>query len=104
MASFVKIPHLALHIHSPRFQPFPRLTSLMCSLFLSLNILQNPRKDKCLANIIELFWKVNINIPLLDAIKQVPAYAKFLKELCTNKRKYDAHEKVMVSETASVVL
>jgi hypothetical protein len=24
-----------------------------------------------------------INIPLLDAIQQVPAYAKFLKDLCT---------------------
>ncbi|KAA0063256.1 uncharacterized protein E5676_scaffold455G008390 [Cucumis melo var. makuwa] len=30
---------------------------------------------------------VQINLPLLDAIQQVPRYAKFLKELCTNKRK-----------------
>ncbi|RDX85422.1 hypothetical protein CR513_33389, partial [Mucuna pruriens] len=28
-----------------------------------------------------------INIPLLDAIKQIPNYAKFLKELCMHKRK-----------------
>ncbi|RDY13834.1 hypothetical protein CR513_01183, partial [Mucuna pruriens] len=28
-----------------------------------------------------------INIPLLDAIKQIPKYAKFLKELCLHKRK-----------------
>ncbi|RDX73562.1 hypothetical protein CR513_46814, partial [Mucuna pruriens] len=28
-----------------------------------------------------------INIPLLDAIKQVPKYAKFLKELCIHKRR-----------------
>ncbi|RDX98197.1 hypothetical protein CR513_18917, partial [Mucuna pruriens] len=28
-----------------------------------------------------------INIPLLDAIKQIPKYAKFLKELCVHKRK-----------------
>ncbi|KAJ8898585.1 hypothetical protein K2173_001482 [Erythroxylum novogranatense] len=35
----------------------------------------------------ELFQKVEVNIPLLEAIKQVPHYAKFLKELCTNKRK-----------------
>ncbi|RDX87028.1 Retrovirus-related Pol polyprotein, partial [Mucuna pruriens] len=27
------------------------------------------------------------NIPLLDAIKQIPKYAKFLKELCVHKRK-----------------
>ncbi|KAL0408192.1 UNVERIFIED_CONTAM: Retrovirus-related Pol polyprotein from transposon.6 [Sesamum radiatum] len=29
--------------------------------------------------------KVEVNIPLIDAIKQIPRYAKFLKELCTNK-------------------
>ncbi|RDX90235.1 hypothetical protein CR513_27924, partial [Mucuna pruriens] len=28
-----------------------------------------------------------MNIPLLDAIKQIPKYAKFLKELCMHKRK-----------------
>ncbi|XP_031265604.1 uncharacterized protein LOC116124027 [Pistacia vera] len=41
-------------------------------------------KDK---EILEMFRKVEVNIPLLDAIKQVSRYAKFLKELCTNKRK-----------------
>ncbi|RDX71232.1 hypothetical protein CR513_49447, partial [Mucuna pruriens] len=34
-----------------------------------------------------MFHKVEINIPLLDAIKQIPKYAKFLKELCVHKRK-----------------
>ncbi|RDX95679.1 hypothetical protein CR513_21757, partial [Mucuna pruriens] len=34
-----------------------------------------------------MFYKVEINIPLLDAIKQIPKCAKFLKELCVHKRK-----------------
>ncbi|RDY05407.1 hypothetical protein CR513_10777, partial [Mucuna pruriens] len=34
-----------------------------------------------------MFNKVEINIPLLDAIKQIPKYVKFLKELCVHKRK-----------------
>ncbi|RDX78125.1 hypothetical protein CR513_41632, partial [Mucuna pruriens] len=34
-----------------------------------------------------MFRKVEINIPLLGAIKQIPKYAKFLKELCVHKRK-----------------
>ncbi|RDX86288.1 hypothetical protein CR513_32394, partial [Mucuna pruriens] len=34
-----------------------------------------------------MFQKVEINIPLLDAIKQVPKYAKVLKELCIHKRR-----------------
>ena len=35
----------------------------------------------------EVFKQVKINIPLLDAIQQVLAYAKFLKDLSTQKRK-----------------
>ncbi|KAK4382776.1 Retrovirus-related Pol polyprotein from transposon, partial [Sesamum angolense] len=35
--------------------------------------------------IFETFCKVEVNIQLLDAIKQLPRYTKFLKELCTNK-------------------
>ncbi|RDX81018.1 Retrovirus-related Pol polyprotein, partial [Mucuna pruriens] len=34
-----------------------------------------------------MFRKVEINIPLLDAIKQIPNYAKLLKELCVHKRR-----------------
>ncbi|XP_070667485.1 uncharacterized protein [Malus domestica] len=41
------------------------------------------------SDILELFKQVKINIPLLDAIKQVPAYAKFLKDLCAYKRKHN---------------
>ena len=34
----------------------------------------------------EVLRLVKVNIPLLDMIKQVPTYAKFLKDLCTVKR------------------
>ncbi|RDY10779.1 hypothetical protein CR513_04642, partial [Mucuna pruriens] len=36
--------------------------------------------------LLRMFRKVEINIPLLDVIKQILKYAKFLKELCVNKR------------------
>jgi hypothetical protein len=51
----------------------------------------------------EVFKQVNINIPLLDAIQQVPAYAKFLKDLCTQKRKSRNHipKKVLLTEHVS---
>ena len=35
----------------------------------------------------ELFKQVQIDLPLLDALNQVPSYAKFLKDLCTQKCK-----------------
>ncbi|XP_024164442.1 uncharacterized protein LOC112171494 [Rosa chinensis] len=67
-------------------------------------LLQKPKKDRHLTEIMELFRKVQINISLLDAIKQIPAYAKFLKELGTNKRKFEDHEKVLLTEEVSVVI
>ncbi|CAN6586192.1 unnamed protein product [Malus baccata var. baccata] len=44
---------------------------------------KNDESDK---DILDTFRKVQVNIPLLDAIKQVPKYAKFLKELCTTRK------------------
>ena len=43
-------------------------------------------------DLLETFRKVEVNIPLLDAIRQIPKYAKFLKDLCTNKRKLRGNE------------
>ncbi|RDY05353.1 hypothetical protein CR513_10831, partial [Mucuna pruriens] len=45
------------------------------------------RKPKSDEELLKMFRKVEINIPLLDAIKQIPKYAKFLKELCVHKRR-----------------
>ncbi|KAL2228949.1 UNVERIFIED_CONTAM: Retrovirus-related Pol polyprotein from transposon 17.6 [Sesamum indicum] len=54
--------------------------------------------------IFETFRKVEVNIPLLDAIKQIPRYAKFLKELCTNKGKLKGNERVSMGENVSAIL
>ncbi|XP_023745769.1 uncharacterized protein LOC111893924 [Lactuca sativa] len=54
--------------------------------------------------ILDTFRKVEVNIPLLDAIKQILRYAKFLKELCTNKRKLKGNKKISMNENASAVL
>ncbi|XP_027184133.1 uncharacterized protein LOC113782441 [Coffea eugenioides] len=54
--------------------------------------------------ILDVFRKVQVNIPLLDVIKQVPKYAKFLKDLCVNKRKLRGDERVIVGENVSAVL
>ncbi|CAN6706472.1 unnamed protein product [Malus baccata var. baccata] len=62
------------------------------------------KKEEAEKDILETFRKVQVNIPLLDAIKQVPRYAKFLKELCTTKKKISNKEVVQVSENVSAVL
>ncbi|XP_034218971.1 LOW QUALITY PROTEIN: uncharacterized protein LOC117630344 [Prunus dulcis] len=66
--------------------------------------LSKSKKDQGLDEIMETFKKVQINIPLLNAITQIPKYAKFLKDLCTNKRRFKEHEQVALSEEVSAVL
>ena len=63
--------------------------------------LEKSKKEEQKKEILDTFRKVEINIPLLDAIKQVPRYAKFLKELCTSKRKLKGNEKVSVRKCVS---
>ncbi|XP_061352702.1 uncharacterized protein LOC133297550 [Gastrolobium bilobum] len=54
--------------------------------------------------ILDTFRKVEVNIPLLDAIQQIPRYAKFLKELCTNKRRLKGDEQVNLSQNVSALI
>ncbi|KAM1727828.1 hypothetical protein ACFX12_018410 [Malus domestica] len=62
------------------------------------------KKEQHLLDIFETLRKVEINIPLLDAIKQIPSYAKVLNDCCTHKRKFKEHEKVALTEEVSAVL
>ena len=49
-------------------------------------------------DIFETLRKVEMNILLLDAIQQIHAYAKFLKDCCTHKSKFQEHETVALTE------
>ncbi|KAB2631105.1 S ribonuclease [Pyrus ussuriensis x Pyrus communis] len=62
------------------------------------------KKEESDKDILETFRKVQVNIPLLDVIKQVPRYAKFFKELCTTRKRISNKEVVRVSENVSAVL
>ena len=46
----------------------------------------------------EVLRQVKVNIPLLDMIKQVPTYAKILKDLCTVKRGLGIEKKAFLIE------
>ncbi|KAM1203414.1 hypothetical protein ACFX2J_019249 [Malus domestica] len=62
------------------------------------------KKEEAEKDILETFRKVQVNIPLLDAIKQVPRYAKFLKELFTTRKRMATKEVVKVGENVSAIL
>jgi hypothetical protein len=64
------------------------------------------KQGEKIQDMMEVFKQVKINLPLLDAIKQVPAYAKFLKDLCTQKRQTRANtpKKVFFTEQVSSII
>ncbi|RVW36100.1 hypothetical protein CK203_079655 [Vitis vinifera] len=55
------------------------------------------------AEILEVLRQVKVNIPLLDMIKQVPTYVKFLKDLCTIKRGLTVNKKAFLTEQVSAI-
>ena len=64
----------------------------------------SPSKEDHEKEVLETFKKVQVNIPFIDVIKQVPSYAKFLKEFCTKKKKIKGHEVMCVGENCSAIL
>ncbi|XP_071917001.1 uncharacterized protein [Coffea arabica] len=71
---------------------------------IKIQRLEKPRKQDKEKEVLEIFRKVEINIPLLDAIKQVPRYVKFLRDLCVNRRWLKGDERVVVGENVSAIL
>ena len=53
---------------------------------------------------LEVMRQVKVIIPLLDMIKQVPTYAKILKDLCTVKRGLNVDKKAYLTEQASAII
>ena len=66
--------------------------------------LAKEKKGKSTGEILEIFKQVSVNIPLLDAIKQVSSYAKFLKYFCTKKRNIHVQKNAFLTENVSSIL
>ena len=66
--------------------------------------LRSKKKLPNQAEIWEVLRQVKVNIPLLDMIKQVPTYAKFLKDLCTVKRGLGIEKKAFLTEQVSAII
>lgn len=70
------------------------------------HVWEKSRKDKKNKDLYKTFCRCKVSIPLLDAIKRVPCYAKFLKELCTSNKnqKLKVCEKLRVKENMSTII
>ncbi|XP_015947338.1 uncharacterized protein LOC107472329 [Arachis duranensis] len=61
-------------------------------------------KDQQFPRFLEIFKKLEINIPLAEALEQMPLYAKFLKELITKKRSWQEKETVILTQECSAII
>ena len=66
--------------------------------------LRGKNKASKQAGILEVLRQVKVNIPLLDMIKQVPTYAKFLKDMCIVKKGLDIDKKAFLTEQVSSII
>ena len=66
--------------------------------------LRSKKKASQQAGILEVLRQVKVNIPILDIIKQVPAYAKFLKDLCTIKKGLGIEKKAFLTKQVSSII
>nr|XP_025678649.1 uncharacterized protein LOC112778556 [Arachis hypogaea] len=61
-------------------------------------------KDQQFPKFLEVFRKLEINIPLAEALEQTPLYEKFLKELINKKRSWNEKETVILTQECSAVI
>ena len=65
--------------------------------------LQKAKKEEKFSKFLELFKKIEINIPFAEALTQMPNYAKFLKEILSKKKKVAEEGILNLNATCSVV-
>ncbi|XP_042065540.1 uncharacterized protein LOC121809055 [Salvia splendens] len=65
---------------------------------------QTKKTDAQFSRFLDIFRKVQINIPLVEALQQMPSYAKFLKDVVSNKRKWMEYETVNLTESCSAII
>ncbi|XP_058767671.1 uncharacterized protein LOC131641384 [Vicia villosa] len=59
--------------------------------------------EKNFEKFLEMFKKLEINIPFLEALEQMPTYAKFMKDIISKKRTID-RDPIILTETCSAIL
>src|SRR3954462_10673608 len=68
------------------------------------NRLKRGYDEKQYSKFLDMFRTLHINVPFADMLEQMPKYAKFLKDILSNKRKLKAFETVMLTEESSAIL
>ena len=66
--------------------------------------LPKSRREEQFSKFLDIFKKIEINIPFAEVISQMPLYAKFLKEILSKKRKIVEEGIVNLTATCSAII
>lgn len=62
-------------------------------------LLKKVTLEKEFQKFIDVFNKLHINIPLIDDLEFMSSYTKFIKEILSNKRKWDTNDLLDLKES-----
>ena len=66
--------------------------------------IQKAKREEQFSKFLEIFKKIEINIPFAEAITQMPNYAKFMKDILSKRKKIAEEVIVSLTATCSVVI
>ena len=66
--------------------------------------LQKSKREEQFSKFLDMFKKIEINIPFAEVISQMPLYAKFLKEVLSKKRKIVEEGIVNLTATCTAII
>ncbi|KAJ9556674.1 hypothetical protein OSB04_011288 [Centaurea solstitialis] len=66
--------------------------------------LRNQKEEIQFKKILDIFKQLHINIPLVEAIEQMPNYAKFLKDILSKKKKLTEYETIALTKECSALV
>ena len=66
--------------------------------------LKKDKLEKQFAKFLDIFKKLHINIPFMDALENMPSYVKFMKKILASKKKLEEYGTITLTEECSAIL
>ena len=66
--------------------------------------LKKGKLEKQFPKFLNIFKKLHINIPFMDALENMPSYLKFMKKILASKKKMEEYGTLTLTEECSAIL
>ena len=65
--------------------------------------LKKGKLDMQFVKFLNVFKKLHINIPFMEALENMPSYVKFMKKILANKKKLSEYETIALTKECSAI-